>query len=80
MRWILVLGIGLIFLGLILVLISSMKTAAEEKEWKTTMAVGGLIGPIPFGFGNDQGWVKFTVILAAVIFVFWIVVNLIWFS
>ena len=38
--------------------------SAKEGTSKTKVAVGGFIGPIPFGFGNDKQLVWFIAILS----------------
>ena len=74
-RYILPLGIGLIFLGIFLVIISSF-LSAEKGESK--VAVGGIIGFIPFGFGNDKRLVWFVIGLAAILFIFLLLMNYLW--
>ena len=53
-------GMILIFIGFILVFIGAL-TALPKGD--TKVAVGGFIGPIPFGFGNDKNLVWFVTIL-----------------
>ena len=50
LRYLALIGIGFIFLGIVLVIVSSL-ISAEKGE--TKVAVGGIIGFIPFGFAND---------------------------
>ena len=47
-------GIGIIvaFIGLIIIFTGAL--AGKESGSKTKVAVGGFIGFIPFGFGNDK--------------------------
>ncbi|MBW2982236.1 hypothetical protein KY343_05125 [Candidatus Woesearchaeota archaeon] len=68
-------GIGFLFLEIILIVIASL-AGAEKGESKA--AVGGIIGFIPFGFGTDKRLVWFSMILTAVIFVFFILMNYLW--
>jgi uncharacterized membrane protein len=56
------LGVILIIIGIIVVVISSL-----SGEGKTKFAIGGFIGPLPFGFGNDPQLMKFVIILSIVI-------------
>lgn len=42
-------GIIVIFIGILLVVIGSLISGKGESKW----AVGGFIGPIPFGIFND---------------------------
>ena len=74
-KYILPLGIGLIFLGIFLVIIFSF-LSAEKGESK--VAVGGIIGFIPFGFGNDKRLVWFVISLTAILFVFWMLIIYLW--
>ena len=74
-KYILPLGIGLIFLGIFLVIIFSF-LSAEKGESK--VAVGGIIGFIPFGFGNDKRVVWFVISLTAILFVFWMLIIYLW--
>ena len=48
---------------------------AKEGASNTKVAVGGFIGPIPFGFGNDKNLVWFVAILSAVLFLIWLLFN-----
>lgn len=45
------LGMVIIFLGIIIVIIASFM---GMKEGKTKISVVGILGFIPFGFGNDK--------------------------
>ena len=47
------LGIFLIFVGFILVFIGALGEAKETK-----FAVGGFVGPFPFGFASDPGMLR----------------------
>jgi len=67
------LGILLIILGFIIVFFGML---AGSKDSKTKVAVGGFIGPIPFGFGNDKNLVLFAIILSVVIFLIWLLFSL----
>ena len=78
MSWLLKIGMGLILLGVVFIFLSSIQLAGKEKESKTKIAVGGLIGPIPFGFGNDKDWVRFVVFIVVVIFVIWVLAGTVW--
>ncbi|MCX8178571.1 MAG: hypothetical protein N3D75_01940 [Candidatus Aenigmarchaeota archaeon] len=56
-------GFSLIFIGIILILISSIRSAKVE------YAFGGFIGPIPFGWANTkQGLVLIIILLFLVAF------------
>ena len=64
-------GIGmlLIFIGIIIVFLGMMQNA---KEGKAKFAVGGFIGFIPFGFGNDRNLVRFAAIVSLALFLAWV--------
>jgi uncharacterized protein (TIGR00304 family) len=64
-------GILLIILGFVIVFFGILK-GAKETASKTKVAVGGFIGPIPFGFGTDKTLVWFVIILSLVLFLFWL--------
>ena len=72
MEHIISLGILLIVIGFIIVFFGTLM-GAKEGTSKTKVAVGGFIGPIPFGFGNDKNLVWFVTILSIVLLVLWIV-------
>tara|TARA_Y100000310_G_scaffold197618_1_gene197683 strand:- start:385 stop:639 length:255 start_codon:yes stop_codon:yes gene_type:complete len=50
---ILTIGLVVIFIGVFLIIIGSI-TQAKQSKTNTKIAVGGFIGPIPFGFSNDK--------------------------
>ena len=68
------LGILLIFIGFIIVFFGILSGARDSTTAtsKTKVAVGGFIGPIPFGFGNDKNFVLFVTILSIALFLFWL--------
>ena len=49
--------------------------SAKEGTSKTKVAVGGFIGPIPFGFGNDKQLVWFIAILSLAVFLVWVIMR-----
>ena len=69
------LGIILMIIGFIIVFFGILKSTKETTS-KTKIAVGGFIGFIPFGFGNDKNLVWFVTILSLVLFVVWVFFNL----
>lgn len=75
MEQIVSLGIVIIFIGFIIVFFGMLK-GAKEASAKTKVAVGGFIGPIPFGFGNDKNLVWFVTILSLALFLFWLFFSL----
>ena len=69
------LGAIVILAGFIIVFMGMLQ-AAKEPGSKTKVAVGGFIGFIPFGFGNDRNMVWFAAILSLVLFVIWIIFRI----
>ncbi len=63
-------GIILIFMGMILVIISSLLSAGKGE---VKVAVGGFIGPIPFGWANDPRMLKWIIIISVVIAIVFLV-------
>ena len=61
---VMIIGIIIVFLGIFM--------GAKEGASKTKVAVGGFIGPIPLGFGNEKNWVWFVTILSLVLFLIWV--------
>ena len=68
-------GVLMIVVGFFIVFFG-MFIGSKETSSKTKVAVGGFIGPIPFGFGNDKNFVWFVTILSLVVFLVWIVFSL----
>jgi len=68
------LGILIIIIGFIIIFFGILK-GTKESASSTKVAVGGFIGPIPFGFGNDKNLVWFVTILSLVLFLFWLFVS-----
>ena len=68
-----VLGILIIIIGFIIVFFGALNSS---KESNAKVAVGGFIGFIPFGFGNDKNLVWFVTALSAILFLFWLFFNL----
>lgn len=66
-------GVLLMIIGLIIVFFGIFMSAKETGKAK--VAVGGFIGPIPFGFGNDKTLLWFVTILSLVVFLFWLFLN-----
>lgn len=57
--WLFNTGSLVVLLGIFLVFLSFPKE-------KTEFFVGGLIGPIPFGFASSQKWLKIGIILTII--------------
>ncbi len=64
---IIIIGFIIVFLGLFM--------GAKESTSKTKVAVGGFIGPIPFGFGDDRNLVWFVAALSLILFLIWLFVS-----
>ena len=71
MEQLITLGIILIFIGFIAIFLGVL-TSPKETSSKTKIAVGGFIGPIPFGFGNDKNLTWFITILSTALFLIWL--------
>ena len=69
------LGVLLIITGFVIVFFGTFFSAKQGIS-STKVAVGGFIGPIPFGFGNDKNLVWFAIILSLVLFLFWLFFNI----
>jgi len=68
------LGILVILIGFALVFIGALTQAFTGKS-DTKIAVGGFIGFIPFGFGNDKRMVWALIALMAVALAFFFIMN-----
>mgnify|MGYP001613695388 CR=1 FL=1 len=65
------LGILLIIIGFIIVFFGVFK-GAKESASGAKVAVGGFIGLIPFGFGDDKNLVWLVTILSIALFLAWL--------
>jgi len=66
------LGIGLIFFGMIFLIMSSL-LQKEKEEVKSSVAVGGFIGPIPFGFlSNKKMLIPFLIVMSCLAIVYFV--------
>ncbi|MEK6852394.1 MAG: DUF131 domain-containing protein [Nanoarchaeota archaeon] len=67
----LMIGIVLLFLGVILIIISSL--LASQGKSKAEVGFGGFIGPIPFGYFTSSRmfwvWILFTIIFVIIWFI-----------
>jgi len=59
-----IIGFMIIFMGIFL--------GAKDSTSKSKVAIGGFIGPIPFGFGNDKTMVWFVTTLTVVMILIWL--------
>ncbi|MBU5678292.1 MAG: DUF131 domain-containing protein [Candidatus Nanoarchaeia archaeon] len=60
---IMIAGVVLIFIGILLILFSLI---IGETTGRTKFSIGGFIGPLVFGFGNDPKMVRFAVIVSLI--------------
>ena len=65
-------GIAVVFIGLIIIFTGAL---AGKESSKTKVAVGGFIGFIPFGFGNDRKMVWLAVITSLAPFIIFMFFN-----
>ncbi len=65
------LGILLIVIGFITLFFGIVQSAKEQSS-KAKVAVGGFIGPIPFGFGTDKALLLFVTVLSIALFFVWL--------
>ncbi len=72
-EYLIIIGVLLIIIGFISVLFGSIMGAKEGAKAK--VAVGGFIGPIPFGFGNDKRLVWIVTALSIVLFLAWLLFS-----
>ena len=63
-------GVLVIFIGFVIVFLGMLNNSKESSN--TKVAVGGFIGFIPFGFGNDKNLVWFVTILSVAMFLLWL--------
>lgn len=68
------LGIVVILIGFALVFIGALTQTFSGKS-DTKVAVGGFIGFIPFGFGNDKRMVWALIILMGIALAFFLIMN-----
>ncbi len=68
-------GILMIIAGFAIIFFGVLMGAKEGISSKTKVAVGGFIGFIPFGFGNDKRMVWFVAILSLVTFLVWMFLS-----
>jgi len=62
-------GLALIFAGIIFLVVSAMSIALSEKG-KFDIAIGGFIGPIPFGFFTSKRafWLWLAIVIIGLLF------------
>ena len=63
-------GFILILIGFLIVFIGSCVKSSDSK-----FAVVGLLGPFPFGFGNDKRLFVVTLIISIAVMVVWFILS-----
>ncbi|MCX6706912.1 MAG: DUF131 domain-containing protein [Candidatus Woesearchaeota archaeon] len=71
-------GTVIVFIGMIVVMIGSLKASksgsSDTGSGSTAkVAVGGFIGPFPFGFANDKNLMYFLIGLMVLAMIVWFV-------
>jgi len=64
-----IIGFLVVFIGIIIIFIGSFLSASKSKESKFEWGIGGFIGPIPFGFGNNPKMVYLIMIVSLILFI-----------
>lgn len=84
MQYLIPAGMLFVFVGMILIIIGSFfgasgsgrqKNDSNDSSAGAKIAVGGFIGPIPFGFANDRRMMYFVIGLAFALIIFYILFN-----
>lgn len=66
MQQLVAIGIVVVFAGIVLIIIGSLLGAGKGEA---KFAVGGFIGPIPFGFANDKAMLYAVIAIAMIVFI-----------
>lgn len=72
MEHLVLIGIIVVFIGIFLIILGSL---LEASEGKTKFAVGGFIGPIPFGFASEKGMLYLVIAISLVLFVLFVLMS-----
>ena len=64
------LGLLVVVIGIILIILGSLGGKSDVK-----VGVGGFIGPIPFGFGNDKTMVYIAIAITLVFFLSFLLIR-----
>ena len=70
----LTIGLIVVFIGVFLIIIGSI-TQAKQSKTTAKVAIGGFIGPIPFGFFNDKAMFYVLIGLMAFMMVLWFILR-----
>ncbi len=69
-----VIGIVLILAGILLLIIGSI-IGLTKSNGKTDIAIGGFIGPVPFGFFTEKGMFWIWLAVLAVFIILWFLLR-----
>ena len=67
-------GLALVLIGVFVIIMGSLLSGGSGAK----IAVGGFIGPIPFGFGNDRNMVVLSIAISAIIILFFLLSYRLW--
>ncbi|MBI4163098.1 MAG: DUF131 domain-containing protein [Candidatus Aenigmarchaeota archaeon] len=62
-----IIGFLLIIIGIVVLMIGA------AKQGNAKIAVGGFIGPIPFGWANDSEMMKYIIIMAVIVTILFVI-------
>lgn len=81
MQYLIPAGMLFVFIGMVLIIIGGLFGASGSGRQKNEtsagakIAVGGFIGPIPFGFANDKRMMYFVIGLAFALIIVYVMFN-----
>ncbi len=75
MEQLVTIGMVVIFIGVAIVIIGSLLGAGGDGKGGAKIAVGGFIGPIPFGFANDRPLLYVVMAVAVAMFILSILLS-----
>jgi uncharacterized membrane protein len=75
-QMIMTIGTAVLFIGIIIIVIGSLIPSSGTKT-NTKVAVGGIIGFIPFGFGNDKTLMIVMFVIMALFMIIFYMTNFI---
>jgi len=67
-------GVIVVLVGMFLILLSILDST-KGSSTKTKVAIGGLVGFIPFGWSNDKRLLWVSLAITAAMLIFWIFVQ-----
>ena len=63
-------GVFIVLIGFLIIFLGSILSSGAKAKSETKVAVIGLLGPIPFGFGNDKKLFLITLVIGICLFLF----------